>query len=292
VSLVGTAWWVARRHADPWSAGVRAALSVEVAVVFLDGFSRLVYSLEPMRSDQFAHEVEAKTVSPSKRRFVAVAQELLEAIERADFGFGDRLPPDRVLSTEAGVSRATIREALLALELLGVVEIRHGSGVYVVAPSARPVDEGPLSRSTAALFEARSAVEPKVAELCAQRMSPAAIKELAKSLTRARAVVKKSGAYTLFATLQLEFHTGLAAGCGSPVLADITHRLVSVDENPLWALINQHALRTPAQRLGQIAEHAKILNAIKMGNPEAAAAAMHSHVTDLGCTLLGTPRLP
>jgi GntR family uxuAB operon transcriptional repressor len=231
-----------------------------------------------MRSDQFAREVEVKTVSPSKRRFVAVAQELLEAIERADFRFGDRLPPDRVLSTEAGVSRATIREALLALELLGVVEIRHGSGVYVVAPSARPVDEGPLSRSTAALFEARSAVEPKVAELCAQRMSPAA--------------VKKAGAYTLFATLQLEFHTGLAAGCGSPVLADITHRLVSVDENPLWALINQHALRTPAQRLGQIAEHAKILNAIKMGNHEAAAAAMHSHVTDLGCTLLGTPRLP
>jgi GntR family uxuAB operon transcriptional repressor len=242
-----------------------------------------------MRSGQFANEVEAKTVSPSRRRFVAVAQEILEAIERADFTPGDRLPPDRVLATEAGVSRATIREGLLALELLGVVEIRHGSGVYVVDPAAVRIGEEPLQPSTAALFEAREAVEPKVAGLCAERMSDTAIKDLAAVISQSRKALRDGLPYRDFAALQLQFHTALAAGCQSPVLADITNRLVSADEHPLWALINQHALRTQASRLGQIAEHAEVLKYIKARDVAGATTAMHKHVSELGCVLLGAP---
>ena len=241
-----------------------------------------------MRPDQFAREVEAKAVSPSKRRFVAVAQEILEAIERADFRPGDRLPPDRALAVQAGVSRATLREALLALELLGVVEIRHGSGVYVVDAAVSRLGEDSLRPSTAALFEAREAVEPKVAELCATRMSDEAIKKLAASMTQARAAIRDGAPYQVFAGLQLEFHTTLAASCDNPVLAELTGRLVSTDEHPLWALINQHAVRTRTQRLGQIAEHAEVLKHIKARNPQAAAEAMRHHVTELGCVLLGT----
>lgn len=227
-------------------------------------------------------------MSPSKRRFVAVAQEVLEAIERADFSPGDRLPPDRVMAIEAGVSRATIREALLALELLGVVEIRHGSGVYVLDPAGVRLSEESLRPDTAALFEARAGVEPKVAELCAVRMTPDQFKEVSQTLTLARLAVRDGAPYPVYAGLQLSFHSGLAAACNSPVLANIANQLLSVDEHPLWALINQHALRTKAQRLGQVAEHAEILKQIKANNAEAAATLMRNHVTDLGCVLLGT----
>jgi DNA-binding FadR family transcriptional regulator len=228
-----------------------------------------------------------RRASPSRRRFVAIAQELLEAIERADFRPHDRLPPDRELAAQKGVSRATIREALLALELVGVLEIRHGSGAYVVDPNEIRAGDEPLRPSTAALFEARAAVEPKVAELCAVRITPAALKDLSLAVSQARAAIRDGAPYAVFAELQLSFHTQLAAACGSPVLADIAKRLVSADEHPLWALVNQHALRTRSQRLGQIAEHAAVLKHIKAGDRQAASAAMHTHVIDLGCVLLG-----
>jgi GntR family uxuAB operon transcriptional repressor len=225
------------------------------------------------------------------RRFVGVAQRLLDSIEQGEISPGERLSPDRVIATELKVSRATVREALLALELLGVVEIRHGSGVYVLDPSAMAgsaMDDGSFQPSTTALFEARAAVEPKIAELCATRMTTAQIDEAEASIALAKAAVRDKASYSEFSDLQIGFHVQLAAACDSPVLADIGSRLISVDEHPLWALLNQHAVRTQAQRLQQVAEHVAILEQIKARNPEGAAKAMRQHVCDLGDILHGT----
>jgi DNA-binding GntR family transcriptional regulator len=71
------------------------------------------------------------------------------------------------------------------------------------------------------------------------------------------------------------------------VLADIAGRLISVDEHPLWALLNQHAVRTQAQRLQQVAEHAVILEQVKARDPAGAEQAMRKHVCDLGEILQG-----
>lgn len=218
-----------------------------------------------------------------------MAQRLLDSIELGEISPGDRLSPDRVIATELKVSRATVREALLALELLGVVEIRHGSGVYVLDPSTMAgSDLGSFQPSTTALFEARTAIEPKIAQLCATRMTAAQIDEAAASIARAKASVKDKVSYPAFSDIQIGFHVQLAAACDSPVLADIGNRLISVDEHPLWALLNQHAVRTQAQRLQQVAEHAAILKQIKARNPEGAEKAMRKHLCDLGDVLQGT----
>jgi GntR family transcriptional regulator, transcriptional repressor for pyruvate dehydrogenase complex len=237
-----------------------------------------------MRSGQFGKV--ARPRSGANRRFVAVAQRLLDSIEQGDVRPGDRLPPDRVIAADLEVSRATVREALLALELLGVVEIRHGSGVYVLDTSAMAGAEMDQS-STAALFEARIAVEPTIARFCAIRMTDERIEEAAASIARARSAVLDGLSYPGFSEPQIDFHVVLAAACDSPVLADIAGRLISVDEHPLWALVNQHAVRTKAQRLQQVAEHTEILKRIKAHDPDGAEKAMRAHLSDLVDALRG-----
>jgi GntR family transcriptional regulator, transcriptional repressor for pyruvate dehydrogenase complex len=242
-----------------------------------------------MRSGQFDEVVRPR--SSATRRFVAVAQQLLDSIEQGEISPGDRLSPDRVIATELKVSRATVREALLALELLGVVEIRHGSGVYVLDSSAMAgskMDQGPFQPSTTALFEARTAVEPMIAQLCATRMTAERIAEAEATIALAKGAVKDRVPYPEFSDLQIAFHVQLATACESPVLEDIARRLISVDEHPLWALLNQHAVRTQAQRLQQVAEHVAILEQIKARDPAGAEKAMRKHVCDLGDILHGT----
>ena len=246
-----------------------------------------------MRSGQFPVRASGSS-SAGKRRFVAVAQRLLDSVHNGQLRAGDRLSPDRVLAAEFEVSRATVREALLALELLGVVEIRHGSGVYVadssLASGLAAADW--VTPSTTALFEARTAVEPKIARLCALRMSPEQVKRGSELISQARAVVGEKSQFADFSEVQLAFHSLLMDSCQNPILADINRHLTSVEEHPLWALLNQHVTRTQAQRMQQVAEHARILKHIKAREPDAAAAAMAAHLTDLGCALVGSDWIP
>jgi len=245
-----------------------------------------------MRSGQFSERPEPPAASFSKRsgrRFVVAAQHVLDRIQTGRLAPGDRLPPDRTLAVDLEVSRATVREALLALELLGVVEIRHGSGVYVVDPAKVTRDSDAwFVPTTSALFEARATIEPKLAQMCALRMSTADIRAMSASVSRARAAVTREVEFTEFAELQVEFHRMLADHCGSPLLADTARSLVSAEEHPLWVLLNQQAIGSPELRMQQVAEHAAVLGHIKKRDPDAARAAMHRHVTDLGCTLVGS----
>jgi DNA-binding FadR family transcriptional regulator len=225
------------------------------------------------------------------RRFMHVAQQLLESIHTGKLTPGDALPPDRTLAIDFAVSRPTVREALLALELLGVIEIRHGSGVYVCDQTLGGVsskEDAWFAASTSALFEARTAVEPKIARLCAVRLRPADVRRLAASVNRAQKAIDSNADYAVFIDLQMEFHQLLSDGCTSPLLADINAHLMSMEEHPLWALLNQHILRTREQRQTQVDEHKTIVEHVKRGDGAAAAAAMRDHITDLGRSVIGS----
>ena len=109
--------------------------------------------------------------APRKKLAETVAQQILEAVR--DLPAGTRLPPERELTKRMGVGRSTVREALNGLAMMGVVEIRHGQGVFVAEP---PADRaGDLERSlppkaiTDELLEARRIVEVELARLAAER---------------------------------------------------------------------------------------------------------------------------
>ena len=111
-----------------------------------------------------------ETIVP-RRLYRQVAEQLRQLFDSGEFAVGDRLPPERELAERMGISRPTIREALIALEVEGRVRIRVGSGIYVTEPSRLPTnpttDEGPFE-----LLRAREFVEGAVAEEAARLATP------------------------------------------------------------------------------------------------------------------------
>ena len=109
----------------------------------------------------------------SRRLYQQIADQIRELIERGGFEAGTRLPPERDLALQLGVSRPSLREALIALEIEGWVEIHGGSGVYVCTPPA--AHEGStraLGESPSELMRARAALEGTVIALAAARGRP------------------------------------------------------------------------------------------------------------------------
>ncbi len=228
-----------------------------------------------------------QSTAAGQRRYLAVAQQLLMAIARGDFAAGDRLPPDREIATSAGVSRPTAREALLALELIGAVEVRHGDGAYVRGPQARVggSNGSPLDAPPRELIETRRTLEPAVAALAATRISSERLAALSRDLDEAAELVHEPQQLPRFITLGLRFHADAAPGCGNGLLADIVAQLVNVELHPLWALVNQQAMSTADARQGQVADHRAILAALASGDPALAEEAMRSHLLALDAAI-------
>src|SRR4051794_17921481 len=120
--------------------------------------------------------------SRAPRLYLSVAQDLLTAMAEGEYVPGVRMPGDRELAAQLNVSRATVREAILALELVGAVEVRHGDGTYVRgAPAGVSGIEGSaLDVAPRELIEARRNLEPVVASLAAVRIDTATLQALTR----------------------------------------------------------------------------------------------------------------
>ncbi|WP_236789631.1 FadR/GntR family transcriptional regulator [Amycolatopsis sp. GM8] len=223
-----------------------------------------------------------------RRRYLAVAQDLLTAIASGRYEVGARLPAHTEIAARAGVSRATAREAFLALELIGAIEVRHGDGTFVRGPAARAAGTtgSPFDLPPRELIETRLHIEPVVATLAAARMSDEQIAILRRHTDEQAELVNDAEHVARFVALGLEFHADLATYCGNHLLADIVSQLVNIERHPLWALVNQQGLPNPASRQSHIDEHRAILDAIENGNASAAAAHMHEHLDTIDRTTL------
>src|SRR6202795_3495135 len=115
----------------------------------------------------------------NRRLYRQIADQIAALIEKGEYAAGQRLPPERDLAKQLGVSRPSVREALIALEVEGYVEVRVGSGVYVVGrgPGARaetlPADSGPFE-----LIKARWLIEAECAALAARQATKAQVRAI------------------------------------------------------------------------------------------------------------------
>ncbi|MGY1705737.1 FadR/GntR family transcriptional regulator [Geodermatophilus sp. SYSU D00697] len=227
--------------------------------------------------------MQSSDQSRSGRRYLVVAQTLLTQITSGEYVAGDRLPADRSIAETFGVSRATAREAQLALEVIGAVEVRHGDGVYVRWPPAQVggVDGSPLDAPPRELIESRRSIEPVVAGLAATRIDSDTLAGLRRNLDEAAELVDDDAALPRFMAVGLQFHADLAPGCGNSLLADIVAQLVNAETHPLWTLVNQQAMRTREARLGQLREHRDVVAAIAAGDTSRAERAMSAHLRAL-----------
>lgn len=226
----------------------------------------------------------------SPRRFLPVAQALLAAVSNGAHPPGSTLPSHSEVAARAGVSRATAREALLALELLGVVEVRHGDGTYVRDSTGNGLRlaHSRLRATSHELIEARLHIEPVMAGLAAARSSADQQSALARLVAEQRTLVDQPLEVPRFVALGLRFHAVLAAAAGNSLLAGVVEQLVDVERHPLWALINQHGMTDSRARQLQVLEHAAIADAITQGSSASAAQAMRVHLDELDATMAST----
>jgi DNA-binding FadR family transcriptional regulator len=244
--------------------------------------------LREMRSDQFP-----RRLLPGQRRYVQVADEIVASMGSGELQPGDRLPSDRQLAEMMAVSRPTVREALLALEFVGLVQIRPGDGVYVADKDARSgfsrnlAPPNDFSLPPQQLIEARIAVEPSISRLCASRVPKKEMRSIEALVDRTERVAQHPAQLDEFVELGLGFHKELAPLCGNEFLSSFCRSLVSVTEHPLWALVNRQAMREHSARLGQVTEHRAVLEAIGNGDADGACEAMSNHLERLRGAIFG-----
>ncbi|HEX5262408.1 MAG TPA: FadR/GntR family transcriptional regulator [Phenylobacterium sp.] len=210
------------------------------------------------------------------RLYEKVAQDLSQKIAAGQYVIGQRLPSERDLAQAYEVSRPTIREAIIALELDGLVEVRLGSGVYVTARLPRGGQAGEMDIGPFELLEARRAIEGESAALAAALISDEELEELRRLVAEmqaenARNVVMSEDADRRFHMLIATATQNSAMVAAVQMLWDARAR--SPQTQSLSAKAHAAGV-TP-----RIDEHAEILKALRERSPEAARRAMRDHLT-------------
>lgn len=212
-----------------------------------------------------------QTIEP-RRLYRQIADQLRALIEAGEIPLGSRLPPERDLAVQLGVSRPSVREALIALEVEGLVEVRMGSGIYVQAlrPAApRATGEGPLET-----IRARQLIEAELAALAAERRTPAQLRGLREALARMR---REISAARMPTAGDREFHLRIAEIADNSVLLRLVSSLFDERHNPLFEQLGNH-FETVQSWTMALAEHQAVLDAIADGSASRARSAMRRHL--------------
>lgn len=234
-------------------------------------------------ADQSAEISAALSALPSGTPVSEVARRMLDLFTSGSIAPGTRLPPERHLSATLGVGRSAVREALAALEILGIVDVRPGSGTYVRGAASELLPQtlrwGLLigERNTTELLELRSGLEIYVARLAATRKTASDLMALDARLDLMRAAV---GDLHAFAKADRQFHHGLAEAARNQVLIDQLHVVRS-----LLQVYADRAVHDEAQAQAAIAEHDAVYRALVAGDSDAAASAMAAHMATASARL-------
>jgi DNA-binding FadR family transcriptional regulator len=215
-----------------------------------------------------------------QRLYRQIAEQLRQLMASGEFAVGSRLPAERDLAAQLGVSRPSVREALIALEVEGMIEVRTGSGIYVQSTtrpkrsvSSRATDTpaqwGPLE-----VMSARILVESEVAALAANNAQK-------KDLQAIRAALQKMALEAAQDEVPRwgdeAFHEAIAKACGNSVLLDTVQRFWLARNGPLFERLGDY-FEHPESWQAAIAEHQAVLHAIEAHDASAARKAMQKHL--------------
>jgi DNA-binding FadR family transcriptional regulator len=222
-----------------------------------------------------------QTIAP-QRLYQQAAEQLAALIRGSEYAIGTRLPAERDLARQLGVSRPTVREALIALEIAGLVEVRLGSGAWVKprAPSvtAAPQDAG---ASPFELIAARKLVEPQVAAMAAQTITETELAGLHETLGMIE--TKRRDHWEKLEVDHL-FHMRIAQASHNTVVIDIVDNLWKGMFAPIFALLSERTELTNKQYM-TLADHRAIYGCLERHDAQAAHAAMMAHLVNVELTL-------
>ncbi|MBT8068509.1 MAG: FadR family transcriptional regulator [Gammaproteobacteria bacterium] len=213
-----------------------------------------------------------------KRLYHSVADEIKERIRDGAYPPGSRLPGERELAEQFGVSRVTIREAEIALQALGFVSIKTGSGVYVLEPTEKD-DQGLPAVTAFELTEARLLFESEAAALAAKHVSDETLERLAELVdTMSRDDPQFSDASQ---EADREFHLTIAKASGNAVVQYVVESLWKI-RTEVPAVREVHAAICAVEEAAhRHTEHADVVTALRDRDPAAARQAMQAHFRGL-----------
>lgn len=212
----------------------------------------------------------------ARRLYRQVADQLRALIDSGEYAVGSRLPTERDIAEQLKVSRPTVREALIALEVEGRVRIRVGSGIYVSEPAAlaSPLPATAMIEGPFELLRAREFVEGAIAEQAATLARPDDIARIDASL-HAMANTQHPGDASMIH--DRAFHVAVAGCLDNAVLVRVVGELFDQRLNPYFAKL-AHYFENPESWRAALSEHQAIRDAIVARDPEAARIKMREHL--------------
>jgi GntR family transcriptional repressor for pyruvate dehydrogenase complex len=213
-----------------------------------------------------------------------LAERIVEMIRSGVYQPGDRLPAIMEMARSFGVGHPTVREALKKLEIIGVVDIKHGSGVYVgkgqdVLLVSNPIFGGMVSKKLMLdLIEARMPIEVKAAGLAATEATEAQLERMAVLLNEAGKHIDDGD---VLSSVNMAFHREIAISSGNTVLAQLEDVLTKLFQGEQRLILGIYGSREKDHD-----EHVGILDALRRRDAELAQRRMEAHLEGVRAVLL------
>ena len=228
------------------------------------------------RGGERSRAMPIQSIEP-RRLYRQIADQIRTLIRSREFPAGSRLPPERDLARQLGVSRPSVREALIALEVEGLVEVRIGSGIYVLGPRADGEQAAEVTAGSGPfeLLRARRIIEGECAALAAKVAHKPQLAAMTEALEQMRRIKDVEGRSPLAADRL--FHLRVADATGNGALVAVVKMLWEDRMGPLFTQL-QHHYDTPKAWDSALAEHRVVLEAIGRHDADGARAAMQRHL--------------
>jgi GntR family transcriptional repressor for pyruvate dehydrogenase complex len=218
-----------------------------------------------------------------RRLYRQIADQIRALIRNGEFPVGARLPPERDLAKQLGVSRPSVREALIALEVEGLVEVRIGSGIYVQAPGARNSaktsgragpDDGGATAGPFELLRARYVIEGETAALAAKSAKKGQVAAIEEALDSMKHELDDDRQPLDGDRM---FHLRIAEATGNGALVAVVDMLWEDRTGPLYKQLEHH-YDSPSLWHTAMAEHRAVLKSIAAKDAAGARTAMQRHL--------------
>jgi GntR family transcriptional regulator, uxu operon transcriptional repressor len=217
----------------------------------------------------------------NKRLYQTIGEQLRTALQSGTYPTGERLPPERLIAEQFGVSRSVVREALIMLELEGWVEVRQGSGVYARGGEHTRTaadDIGPFE-----LLQARQLLESNVAAFAATQVTKANLVEMRRALEQERQNLADESTSD---EADEHFHLLIAEATQNSLLRDLVQQLWERRANsPMWKQLHARII-SQDYRARWLEDHNQILLALQRRDPHGARHAMWQHLENVKQSLL------
>lgn len=224
----------------------------------------------------------------NKKYYLQIIEQVRKLIADGSLKAGDRLPPERELSVQFGTSRASIREALSALEILGIVESRSGQGNFIKnGISSETIDSEVLrhvmqEHSPFEIYEARLEIEPCIASLAAERASAEEKDKLKKQLDLLSdlSVKIRNGENVIEEYMEEDrkFHLIIGKCAHNSILHMMFYAVNNMMKEDLWKTVKRRGVLEEGGLKKYAKEHRAIYNAIRDGRGDAARNKMFKHI--------------